>query len=129
MDNVTLPSSAVSKASGDRAAESVNYEEWMPWIEDQYLKWFGKGDNKASYVTKDTLSKSRITGNEQADQIQDDVANMVGNQISDKGVLKPAGNFACKEGINRYERNGKDEAGSYEGSFQKVTDSGVKGAG
>lgn len=27
------------------------YEKWMPWIEDQYLKWFGK-DNKASYVTK-----------------------------------------------------------------------------
>lgn len=28
------------------------YEKWMPWIEDQYLRWFGKGDNKASYATK-----------------------------------------------------------------------------
>jgi hypothetical protein len=28
------------------------YEKWMPWIEDQYLKWFGKGDNKAAYATK-----------------------------------------------------------------------------
>ena len=28
------------------------YEKWMPWLEDQYLKWFGKGDNKASYATK-----------------------------------------------------------------------------
>jgi hypothetical protein len=27
------------------------YENWMPWIEDQYLRWFGK-DNKASYATK-----------------------------------------------------------------------------
>ena len=27
------------------------YEKWMPWIEDQYLAWFGK-DNKASYATK-----------------------------------------------------------------------------
>ena len=27
------------------------YEKWMPWIEDQYLKWFGK-DNKASYIAK-----------------------------------------------------------------------------
>jgi len=27
------------------------YENWMPWIEDQYLKWFSK-DNKASYATK-----------------------------------------------------------------------------
>lgn len=29
------------------------YERWMPWIEDQYLAWFGK-DNKASYATKGT---------------------------------------------------------------------------
>ena len=27
------------------------WERWMPWIEDQYLRWFGK-DNKASYATK-----------------------------------------------------------------------------
>jgi len=27
------------------------YENWMPWIEDQYLKWF-TSDNKASYATK-----------------------------------------------------------------------------
>jgi hypothetical protein len=31
------------------------YETWMPWMEDQYLKWFGK-DNKASYATKGMLS-------------------------------------------------------------------------
>jgi hypothetical protein len=31
---------------------AVQYERWMPWIEDQYLRWFGKGDNKASYATK-----------------------------------------------------------------------------
>lgn len=29
------------------------YENWMPWIEDQYLYYFGK-DNKASYATKGT---------------------------------------------------------------------------
>lgn len=28
------------------------YEKWVPWLEDLYLRWFGKGDNKASYVTK-----------------------------------------------------------------------------
>lgn len=27
------------------------YERWMPWIEDMYLRWFTK-DNKASYATK-----------------------------------------------------------------------------
>lgn len=30
------------------------YETWMPWIEDQYLKWFTK-DNKVSYATKRTF--------------------------------------------------------------------------
>lgn len=37
-------------------AYNTQYEKWMPWIEDQYLKWFGKGDNKASYATKGNLS-------------------------------------------------------------------------
>lgn len=32
------------------------YEKWMPWMEDQYLKWFGKGDNKSSYATKGKLT-------------------------------------------------------------------------
>lgn len=32
------------------------YEKWMPWLEDQYLKWFGKGENKASYATKGSSS-------------------------------------------------------------------------
>lgn len=27
------------------------YEKWYPWLEDQYLYYFGK-DNKASYATK-----------------------------------------------------------------------------
>lgn len=27
------------------------YERWVPWVEDQYLKYFTK-DNKASYATK-----------------------------------------------------------------------------
>jgi hypothetical protein len=34
---------------------NYQYERWMPWIEDQYLKWFGNGDNKASYVAKGSL--------------------------------------------------------------------------
>jgi hypothetical protein len=27
------------------------YEKWVPWLEDLYLKYFTK-DNKASYATK-----------------------------------------------------------------------------
>ena len=123
------------------------YEKWMPWIEDQYLKWFGKGDNKASYATKgksfstvhdtqaeaktsyiDTLSKTKVTGIDQVDRIQDDTANLVGNQLGDKGLLKPVGQFASKEGVNRAERNGKDESGSYMGPAAGLFDKGKEGA-
>lgn len=34
------------------------YENWMPWIEDQYLKWF-TNDNKASYATKGEFAYNR----------------------------------------------------------------------
>ena len=30
------------------------YEKWMPWIEDQFLRFFTK-DNKASYATKSSF--------------------------------------------------------------------------
>ncbi|KAB8234034.1 uncharacterized protein BDW43DRAFT_274829 [Aspergillus alliaceus] len=96
-----------------RQQYSIQYERWYPWIEDQYLKWFGKGDNKNSYVTKDTLNKSKVTGIKQVDQLQDDVHNLVGNQLGDNGLLSPVGKLVSKEGINRAERNGKDEEGRY----------------
>ncbi|PYI30607.1 hypothetical protein BP00DRAFT_447282 [Aspergillus indologenus CBS 114.80] len=104
------------------------YEKWMPWLEDQYLKWFGKGDNKASYVTKDNLSKTKVTGVKQVDQIQDDVHNLVGNQLGENGLLSPVGNAVSKEGINRAERKGKDENGSYGGPLGGVTDPVVEGS-
>ena len=52
-----LPESEKKKQTYYEWAASVyanQYEKWMPWIEDQYLRWFGKGDNKASYVAKGT---------------------------------------------------------------------------
>ncbi|KAE8372503.1 hypothetical protein BDV26DRAFT_274076 [Aspergillus bertholletiae] len=96
-----------------REGYNAQYEKWFPWIEDQYLKWFGKGDNKASYVTKDTLNKSKVTGLKQIDQLQDDMHNLVGNQLGDNGLLSPVGKMISKEGINRAERRGKDEEGRY----------------
>ncbi|KAJ6017229.1 hypothetical protein N7451_000608 [Penicillium sp. IBT 35674x] len=112
-----------------KEAYNKGYERWMPWIEDQYLKWFGKGDNKASYATKDSLSKTKITGVDQVDQLQDDVHNLVGNQVGDKGLFKPVGQFASKEGINRAERNGKEADGSYaaDSATTTFTDAGAKG--
>ncbi|KAL4988703.1 hypothetical protein BDW68DRAFT_88185 [Aspergillus falconensis] len=110
-----------------KEAYAEQYEKWMPWLEDQYLKWFGKGDNKASYVAKDNLSKTKITGNEQLNKLQDDTNNLVGNQLGEKGLLSPVGNLVSKEGINRAERRGKDENGSYGGPLRGVTDPVIEG--
>ncbi|KAL1869157.1 hypothetical protein Daus18300_005694 [Diaporthe australafricana] len=88
------------------------YERWMPWIEDFYLRWFTR-DNKASYATKDTLDKSKVTGVKQVDKLQDGVNNLVSGQFGQDGMLQPVGDAFSKEGVNRVERQGKDDSGSY----------------
>ncbi|KAK8110708.1 uncharacterized protein PG998_007165 [Apiospora kogelbergensis] len=88
------------------------YESWMPWIEDYFLKWFTK-DNKASYATKEQLGKTKVTGVEQVDTLQDGVHNLVAGQVGQGGLLQPVGDLVSKEGANRAERQGKDEKGSY----------------
>ncbi|KAK3059937.1 hypothetical protein LTS18_009702 [Coniosporium uncinatum] len=146
MDNIT--------GSGNQAAEQVKKntsqvpmteqnkgwyetkkEQWMPWIEDQYLYWFSN-DNKTSYATKDTLNKTKITGVDQVDTLQDGVNNLVGGQVGKGGLLQPVGDLVSKEGVNRAERGGKDDKGSYMGSAgESVSNagsgiaSGVTGAG
>ncbi|KAL8803909.1 MAG: hypothetical protein Q9182_002876 [Xanthomendoza sp. 2 TL-2023] len=109
-------------------AYNNQYENWMPWIEDKYLAWFGT-DNKASYATKDTLDKTKLTNTPQINKLQDGVNNLVGDQLGKDGLLAPVGNMASKEGINRAERGGKDESGSYGGGpAASYTDSAVEGA-
>jgi len=88
------------------------YENWMPWVEDQYLRWFGK-DNKASYATRDQLSKTKVTGIDQVDHLQDGVNDLAAGQVGKGGLLQPIGDMASKEGITRAERQGKDDKGSY----------------
>ncbi|KPM36559.1 hypothetical protein AK830_g10018 [Neonectria ditissima] len=88
------------------------YENWVPWLEDVYLRWFTK-DNKTSYATKDTLDKSKVTGIEQVDTLQDGVHNLAAGQVGQGGLLQPAGDMFSKEGINRSERQGKDDNGGY----------------
>ncbi|KAH8691649.1 hypothetical protein BGW36DRAFT_432197 [Talaromyces proteolyticus] len=105
-----------------KEAYNEQYEKWMPWIEDQYLKWFGNGDNKASYTVKDTLNKTKVTSVSQIDQLQDDVHNLVGNQVGENGIAAPLGDIASKEGINRMERGGRDDKGSYGGPATQYTD-------
>ncbi|KAH9873085.1 hypothetical protein J1614_005482 [Plenodomus biglobosus] len=90
------------------------YETWVPWIEDQYLKWFTK-DNKVSYATKQNLDKAKITNIPQVDNLQDGVHGLVSGQLGQGGVAQPLGDHISKEGINRAERGGKDERGSMAG--------------
>ncbi|KAL1600583.1 hypothetical protein SLS60_006969 [Paraconiothyrium brasiliense] len=104
------------KTYKQQAGEFYNrqYESWMPWVEDQYLRWFTK-DNKASYATKQELDKTKITGNAQVDNLQDGVNNLVSGQFGKGGLAQPVGDAFSKEGINRAERGGKDDNGSYGG--------------
>ncbi|KAH3947529.1 hypothetical protein HBI81_039690 [Parastagonospora nodorum] len=101
-----------SKTYKQQAGEYYNkqYESWMPWIEDKYLSWFTK-DNKASYATKQNLDKSKVTGIEQVDNLQDGVNGLVSGQVGKGGLAQPLGDAISKEGINRAERGGKDENG------------------
>jgi hypothetical protein len=54
-----------------------------------------------------------VTGIEQVDTLQDGVHNLVAGQVGQGGLLQPIGDLASKEGLNRAERQGKDDKGSY----------------
>lgn len=62
------------------------------------------------------MDKTKVTGVEQIDTVQDSVNNAVGQQVGKGGVLQPVGDMASSEGINRAERGGKDDSGSYAGA-------------
>lgn len=47
------------------------------------------------------------------DTLQDGVHGLVAGQVGQGGLLQPVGDSFSKEGINRAERQGKDEDGSY----------------
>lgn len=78
--------------------------------------------NMTEEFLSDTLDKSKVTGIEQVDKIQDDVNNLVSGQVGKGGLLQPAGDWASKEGVNRTERGGKDEKGTYGGAAAQYTD-------
>lgn len=63
-----------------------------------------------------------MTGISQVDRLQDDVNNLVGNQVGKDGLFRPVGDMASKEGINRTERAGKDESGTYGGAAAGISD-------
>jgi hypothetical protein len=92
----------------------------------------------------DTLDKSKVTGIDQVDNLQDGVHGVVAGQVGKGGLLQPIGDMASKEGFNRAERGGKDDKGQWapgpmnsvaapvaegaQGAGSKLTD-GAKGAG
>ncbi|KAK1753365.1 hypothetical protein QBC47DRAFT_403707 [Echria macrotheca] len=88
------------------------YDKWVPWLEDLYLRYFTK-DNKASHVTRDTLNKTKVTGIQQVDTLQDGVHNLVTGQVGQGGLGQPVGDLASREGVNRAERSGRDDKGGY----------------
>jgi len=83
------------------------YESWVPWAEDKYLQWFGQ--NKASYMTKDQLDKTKITGIEGVDKLQDGISSTVSGQLGKGGLLNPIGEASSKEVFTRSERQGKGD--------------------
>ena len=63
----------------------------------------------------DTLDKTKVTGISQVDNLQDGVNSLASGQLGKDGLLAPVGNLASKEGVNRMERGGKDDSGTYGG--------------
>ena len=64
----------------------------------------------------DSLDKTKVTGVSQVDTVQDSVNSTVSSQVGQGGLLQPVGDAVSSEGVNRAERGGKDDSGSYTGS-------------
>lgn len=77
---------------------------------------------EAELTGVDTLDKSKVTGVEQVDNLQDGVNGLVAGQVGQGGLLQPVGDAFSREGINRTEREGKDDKGSYGGPAASITD-------
>lgn len=94
---------------------------------------------KRSYVLTslfaENLDKTKVTGVDQVDNLQDGVNGLVSGQVGKGGLLQPVGDGLSKEGINRAERGGKDEHGNPVesqgplGGYGESAVGGVKNAG
>ena len=70
------------------------------------------------------MDKTKVTGIEPVDKLQDGVNSTVSGQVGQGGLLQPIGDLAGKEGINRAERGGKDDSGSYTAAVESKDPSG-----
>ncbi|KAF2746589.1 hypothetical protein M011DRAFT_444825 [Sporormia fimetaria CBS 119925] len=80
------------------------YNNWVPWMEEQYLKYFSK-DNKASYGLKETLSSLPQSSDPDIQKIQSGLSSLVSQQIGQGGVGEPVGDEMSAQ-ITEQERRG-----------------------
>ncbi|KAL2144379.1 hypothetical protein VTI28DRAFT_9203 [Corynascus sepedonium] len=97
------------------------YNIWVPWLEDLYLRYFTR-DNKASYIARDNLDKTKVTNISEVDALQDSANDIVAGQVGQDGLGRPAGDLLSQEGINRIERKGMNEDGQYLPSSSSVVE-------
>merc|ERR1711939_542747 len=109
--SLCLQTSEYCIMEGTKNWYNKQYEAWVPWIEDKVLGWWG--ENKTSYVAKDKLGQTKITGDKNVDAVQDGVNEGVSGQFGKGGVLEGVGNLTSKEVFTRSERQGKDDKGGY----------------
>ena len=55
-------------------------------------------------MLSEQLRKTKVTGNEGVDNLQEGVISGVGGQLDSKGLLGAVGDTSSKEGVNRAER-------------------------
>ncbi|KAI1171429.1 hypothetical protein F4777DRAFT_565579 [Nemania sp. FL0916] len=114
------PNNNQSEQKGQTTMEWVRqkynekYDAWMPWIEDTFLKYFTK-DNRTSYVARDSLDKTKVTGVKQVDQLQDGTNNLAANTLGQGGILQPVGDLGSK-GMKLVDPRGKGQGGNDKGS-------------
>ncbi|WEW55671.1 hypothetical protein PRK78_001104 [Emydomyces testavorans] len=63
-----------------RTTSAAAYNYVRSWVEDLYLSY--NKENRTSYVVKDNLNKTKVTGDENIDGVQDSVNEVVGNTVA-----------------------------------------------
>lgn len=59
------------------------------------------------------LEKTKVSGLDQIDKLQDGVNDLAAGQVGQGGIAQPIGDAFSKQAINRAERQGKNDKGGY----------------
>ncbi|EEP80905.1 predicted protein [Uncinocarpus reesii 1704] len=63
-----------------RTKSAAAYNYVRSWVEDLYLSY--NKENRTSYVLKDGLNNTKVTGDENVDGIQGSINSAVGNTVA-----------------------------------------------